>query len=650
MSEQEKKQAEELDAFLEQLQSGKQPAQPDAIEPEDAALLEKVVAFAHQNQPQPHFAAKLERTLQSAAQASRAVDQAAARRESGLQGIMRRITQRSPLMYKRILIPLASVVALALTLWVVLSLGRMQPGEQNPVAGLETSVPTSGPQPSQAPSGETPSTPPRLVALPFLSSLMQGGFGGSGSSAFGPVPIQFILDVDIPSSPGQAAVYLRDAPTPLSVEAIKAIAAKLGLQPIVYAPQPIGPSTPLDEMGYLQAIDGRREVLLERSGIVHYTDWILSPWYGDYRSPASSLPSQEQAVQSASQFLEAASLLDVPYLVGQPSSDMVPFRAVVDDGAALLSTFATVSIGSSGQPWSVTYENPAMQNAGDYPIISAQEAWDLLDAGELSGRVWLQRSSDPLAWDAYPSGVTTFWLRHYASGQRADIFGKLQISYPVESGASLYITINGVLLQGDRGTLEAVAQAYLDQMQDSGDVDAPIHVWGTIQEMSGYQILSIEGWEAGFSMDSMLGWVNAAGTPYTLHGTIQRQGPSAALLTDGGEALPMPDVPSDLPTGSAVFVQAGEIGGTLEWSRIQIDVSQEFNPPAQPSEILAHVEEIQLRYFVPSPDTIPAESAMEFTYRWAQPVWYFSGHTEQGARFEVYVQALSDQFLSSQVP
>jgi len=579
-------------------------------------------------------------------------------------------------MSKRIALPLAGAAALAVLFLVVLYVLRPLSGGPDQVAQLPTSAPpaVSGEtiQPPTVPLGsptspsatpqQTPASPAsspasqiELASLPPLSALMGGGYGGGGGAEIAPPQTEFVLNATLPASPAQMTFYVQSEPAPLTVEYVRQVAARLGLDAKVYAPQPLDAALTPGDVPWLTAADGPREVLVDRTDSFDYTDWSHSPWRSDYQYPPRNLPPLDQAVGSAERFLETAGLLGFPYRTAYPSGDTIRFFRVLDERWTLMDSFADVRVGSDGQVWSMAYRDLDLRSVGEYPIISAQEAWDMVrmstsGSGETDGRVWHSRPALP-AWGEFSAGTPRYWMRRYPAGQRADLFGSLRVLYPAEPGDALYVTMNGLVLTGDPRDLETLVQAYETLVHSSGDTETPLHVWGQVQDAGGYLMLEVEGWENGFTMDALAGWQDASGAPYYWSGTIERQGDPGLLLTDSGRAVQVPDLPADLAAGTAVFVQGGLAGDNLEWHTIQEALVDEGPYDGagvgQPVEIQAVVEQVELIYFIPPADSIPPDSTLEFAYRCAQPVWHLSGHTDQGLAFEVYVQAVVDAYLET---
>jgi hypothetical protein len=119
-------------------------------------------------------------------------------------------------------------------------------------------------------------------------------------------------------------------------------------------------------------------------------------------------------------------------------------------------------------------------------------------------------------------------------------------------------------------------------------------------------------------------------------------------LTDDGLTVELPDLPADLAAGTPVYVSGNLWDGWLEWFIIQEHPADEGWMPTTeplPAEIQASVEWIELVYLFGSLSNLTPEQYADPDYRSVQPVWRFSGHTDQGQTFEVLVQAVADSYL-----
>jgi hypothetical protein len=291
----------------------------------------------------------------------------------------------------------------------------------------------------------------------------------------------------------------------------------------------------------------------------------------------------------------------------------------------------------------VNYRQLVLDAIGTYPLIPAEDAWAMLVAGEPANRLWI-------TFYPVPTLNPEVWIRSYASGQSADAFAPLQVRRPLDPAGSPIITAGNLILAGDAVTLQALAQAHQDLLAQTGDVEAPLHLWGTIQDAGGYSMLQLAGWEASFSIDPMAGLVDPSGAPYQWSGVIERQGDQAWLLTDefqpvlGGETLQLPDLPAELASGTAVYVQGGLLGDRIEWSRIQERPAGEDGvPPVEPA-VQASVDHVELIYLAPQ-TTLMAQIVAPDELRVLMPVWSFTGQLDNGAHFQIWVQAVAAEYV-----
>jgi hypothetical protein len=634
--------AEELDAYLAARQTGQEAARPASMTADEAAFLDGLLALGESTRPHPAFTRELERLLRASAP----------KREAAMRG--------RPFFY---VIGAAALVAALLAGFIALNplgvLGELQSAAQAPavaprptIAGAETPSPAATDEPViEAPSVTPPAWPEESPPLPSLATMLGGGFGGGGEGAV-PPRVSFILDASLPEEPEQAEVYAQ-TPEWLTIPYVEAMASRWGLDGDIYAPdwmfdlQDVEAFVPLSYF----VIDGPRE--LSFYGTEALTYWDRSAfrdsssghWY-----PWGSPPPQEQGIATAEQFLRERDLLQEPYQIETGSYDsngQVRFYRILDSGQTLYGPFANVTISLDGRVASVSYHTFNLGSLGSYPIISAQEAWEILSAGEPLGRLWYHVPSSP-AGDPRIANPR-FWRREYEAGERMDVVGSITV-WQSATGGPPYASINDLILSGD--TLQTLVDEYEALRASSLDTEAPMHVWGQTQAVGGYLGLQVEGWES-LTFDSQQGWMSPSGLPYNWMGTIQREGDGGALLTSelmvigGGETLQMPDLPSDLADGTFVYVQGIAGGDTLEWQVIQERAADEgVMPPPPPAAIQAVVEQVDLIYYASPLERMAQEGLYaDFGLRSVQPVWRFNGHTDQGAPFEVYVQAVSDASL-----
>lgn len=670
MDELERMQAEELDVYLTARLSGRQVDRPKAVPAAEVDLLEGLLALSETSQPDPTFARELEDRLTGQARRRSAPGRAQPAGPRWLRGLVSGTPDRGVRVNTRIGIYAAGALALVAILFVALVvLTQIGPPsdqevarEPSPTAAQHTpSSPTVAPtvtpalvEPSSTPADTIvpvptveaptvapptrPETPPMLP--PMVAQVGSGFGGGGGGGEFAPPEVTFTLETTLPQSPGQVTVYAQ-TPEQLTVAAVKEIAGRWGLDGAVFMPLWMTAVESLDAFGRLDyiAVDEPRRLYFEGTELLHYSDQSVAPSHGGRWSPPESLPSVEQAVRIAEGFLTDRGLMQMPYQVGTrdyEDTGTLSFYRVLDPGWTLVRPFAQVTVSSDGRVGSVTYNTFDLESLGEYAILSAEEAWGLVGSGEPVGRVWYE--VEALGWSGPLRDLRAwnprYWAREYPAGQQVDLFGPLHIVYPAEAGGSPYVLMNGLVLAGD--DIPSLAQAYRQQMEATMDTETQMHVWGEVRDAGEYRVLQVGGWES------------TAGMTTNWSGTVQRQDGQGLLLTVDGLSYTLRDLPADLPDGAAVFVSGGQMGERLEWSIIQ-EQPGELGPmpPAgtQPAEVLAAVEGVELVYFASSLSELSPETYADWSYRSVQPAWRFSGQTDQGIRFSVYVQAVLEASL-----
>lgn len=633
-----KNQADELDRYLTKLQSGEKAPAPEALPESEILLLRELVALSEHTGPEAAFASSLERRLRSAEQRSAA---------SALKQSPVWIGRQVPLSLA------AAVILIVLSLLAFPSMAhRLLKAGSNLIAQLDGAPssallnqtpageaspgPSSGkPSPSagtQAVAGEPTLMPTaafvELPSLPQLATMLAGQYGGAGADS--PRKVHYVLEATLPEGPASISAYIRNIPQPLEIKYIYEMAKRFGVQGKVYMPQWMVSQGATQAEGTRRnyiAIEDPIQILFEGTEMIQYLDRSRSLFFEGHWYPPQSLPPMEQAIRVAEGFLQDSGMLSAPYEI-VAGGDEIRFYHILEDAWSLSEPYAVVTVSPDGQVSQVTYRNFNLQNAGEFPMLSSQEAWEILSSGEPSGRIWFSQKPAPI-WNEWLHANPRFWAREYGNGQQADIFGPLHILYPVQPGADAHVVIDNLVLKGD---LQPMIEAYQTLVQATLDAQAPLHVWGLVRQADGYQILQVEGWEP---VDQFL-W----------SGTIRREGDRGYLQMQAGESLRLPNLPFELVEGTSVFVNGGRIGDGLEWSLIQempVDVSPIVG--SGETSLTAHVKQVELVYFVPPLDGLPPEALSDFGFRSLQPVWRFGGHTEEGRAFEAYVQAVTEAFI-----
>ncbi len=627
-------QAEELDAYLTHLQSGTRPLQAGSVAADETALLEGLLALAEAHAPAPDYVDGLERQLQTAVRGRQSAPRRRPR-QGGFAGMF----ARGETMNARWVLG-AGALALAAILLIAFSL--LQPGEwpndDQVVQGATPTTPATVP-PAPIDGTETPArpevTPPAWPAEPpALARLaVQGGLGGSGGSSETPPPaVTYILNATLPEGPAHLAIYAQ-RPELLTIERAAQAAQQWGLeQAVVYQSLWMTVLEKPDEFSlrWYAAVDGQQQLACEGTERLFYRDGTVPS--GDWCRAAGNLPSLEAGVAAATEFLSSRGLLDPASSLdtrGYAANGTLRFQRTLD-GRPLVGADVEVTIGGDGRVAGVTYNRLDLGSLGDYALISAQEAWELVGAADAGGRVWYSS----LGAAPQPQCPPRTWQRSYAAGQQADLFGPLGELYAVEPGVSPYVRMNGLRLVGD--DLLALVQAYRQLTATTGDSETPIHVWGAVQDGGDELLLQVAGWDCS-------DWRAGA----TWSGTVQRRDGQGVLVTDDGTELVLPDLPVELADGTRVFVNGVLWNEQIEWWNVQEFVVDGGMPAPQPGATQAVVEQVELIYYASPAYRLAQDVYADFGARAVQPVWRLSGHTDQGVAFEVYVQAVAETQLEA---
>jgi Putative zinc-finger len=399
-----------------------------------------------------------------------------------------------------------------------------------PVAGEQTSTP------QEIASTPTAQTAPRLTQQPALTPLPPE----SRSNPLFP-GVQFELGAELPPAPEQVTVYVQQLPEPASLEAIRQMAARLGLEAPVYQRPGEGPEPVYvvsDGFHSMTFPYGSAEVFLyvANEGSALSTHGPERPF--------------EELSQAASAFLTEAGLLEnTPVPEHLPNStNGVGFtrtlegRPVINGIGYAPGHGVEVEFDPDGKVSQVNYGPFRALPAGEYPILSAEQAWEAFLSGKAMNRLRYGVSG------AYiPSSLQT-WQRSYPTGEPIHMYGYVSVLQPAEPGGTPLASFNNWLVAGANASTFASQTSPYEFW----------HAWGQMQpDEQGRLAFHVEGWEI---------------SPYEeryLQGSIHHQGEKAWLETDEGD-FDLPELPADVPEG--VFTEARGVvatQGVLDWWLIQ---------------------------------------------------------------------------------
>ncbi|MEJ5310431.1 MAG: hypothetical protein WHX52_11710 [Anaerolineae bacterium] len=387
-----------------------------------------------------------------------------------------------------------------------------------------------------------------LPLLPRLASASGGGdMVGDGLLS----GAELLLGVELPAAPERAPVYNVTENVPNTPDAALAWAQAFGLpDPQVYR----DPRDP--ESLVVMGSDGRTLTFrfAGSMGGIHYGNDAAVGATGDALS-------FEQASEIAVAFLRAHNVLPEQYRLtpsevygSRPDESFMAFDVTVElAGHPLIGDAAVmhVVVNAAGEVQYAHILPLSFEPLHDYPVVSAQEAWDAL----LSGKAFRLETNQT---SRARSGIRVF-LRPgpaRAVGESVTVQGWVHILQPEQSGQPVWAQVT--TRDGSRFLLSDIPNA--DALTRIGYND--IEVGGLLMENLGPNAwrLAVQTWE-------VVPATNQAPLQ-SLVGTLQREGDTAWLVDDNGARYPLPDPPAELDDGARIEVAAPadfEPGAPLDW-------------------------------------------------------------------------------------
>jgi hypothetical protein len=386
--------------MLDQYLRGELDASHPGVPADEAELAEQIRAAAARLNPDPQFAAALERKLRQP------------RTDSPLWG------QR----FLRVWPSLAGAAALVILgfalHWIVQSIAPRPAIPAVSSTGTPIYVVEAGtPEPRETPSG------------PLFTSPYTGG--------------QYQLQADFPPAPAQATLY-RQVPSlaGISLEFARQTAARIGLEVPAYTAPGLMPG----QQAFLFT-DGKARLF------VYGPDHFL--YYAESSAQRLAETISEENMVQAEAFLAPLGLLDFPYITKTsieqpgvlsfvPTLDGIP----VSYGANFNPT-VDVLFNKEGQVNQIFYDNlPFFEALDAYPIISAEQAWEKFTSG-----------TNPLGVQVSGYGFTpsTFkdWYHSHPLDQPVTFYGSLD-TYPSAEGGEPLLLVENVPLSGNWQGLETL--------------------------------------------------------------------------------------------------------------------------------------------------------------------------------------------------
>ncbi len=685
MKEQEPILADELSRRITaEMQGQMQPPVSEAIQPE-AELAAKLISLANDTHPDPDFVAALGSQLaRRAAQKARQPNKSALpERPSFWQQLAQLLKEGTTMNRNKYLLgALGALVLIVAAVFILTNRGNNN--ETEPIAVVtDNGAPAEneGVAPTEQAADESTEVAD-LPPLPVLENTQATGMGGGGGAATSARPqsggggfaaedaaigidggfiytdpfsgTTFTLNATLPTEPLLASVVQNVPETAVSVEVARDLANRFGFtgqmyreQYPVFEQEPGVPEYVPPVVYYL--FDGPRTMVIDAWGAYYNDTSIVNDW-------ENPMPFA-QAAPIAEAFLQERGLLNFEYEVQQLWGTDVNFVRMID-GRPSSQPELTVGVSQEGQVFFVSYQ--LLRNAetlGRYPLITAQEAWEILQSGVVENQIPYMYIFNPDQAVAEPAVLEPdpfaeqyqYWAREYAAGEEVHLYEWPIVYLPVDGG-SPRIQVRGYILQADDATLNALAAR----------VGQQTHLWGQVSADG--RTFELTGWEA---IEQIL-------EPISGPGVISREGDQVLFTnSDTGTVYIVPSAPADLADGLEVYLfgwSARDLGlayPVVDWENIDKIVNIEPLPeetlpvdvPIEGDEDMVFepftyetftVNDVTLAYYTSY--VWPTDESGETRYDGqptiiVQPTWKFRGETDTGEFVEFFVQATQPDFL-----
>jgi len=430
------------------------------------------------------------------------------------------------------------------------------------IIGLVWSIKTLAPITNQIPAAvsspeETiPILLPGESPLPTLTATSQGiqptptiSIPPSMSVSLLPT-VNFIFPFDLPTSPDRMTIYQQQLSLAVTAETARQIASQWGINGGIYS----SPSEGMGDVIY-NAMDGSRSMrFLNFPDQFIYQVGYVSPDYGSALMDNGPLPPFEDQVKIAINFLKLFGILDLPY----QTSSLETERGVVGfipqlDGYPVIQEIGVdrsnigwidVKVNTLGQVTMVQYSHHNFKPVADYPILTAQQAWD-----RFSKDVNLQHSRYAVLSPEQPNTYQA-WVRSFQPGDNADLYGYVNSYQSDESASPPLVMIGDLPIIGDNS---GMVPANLYEVNF-------VHAWGQIQSSS----------TDGIALN-LAGWEHSSLTDEYITGTLTTQGGQAQLIALD-RTISLLDPPLNIPDGLQVGIQGVVLDGDppiLNWKFIE---------------------------------------------------------------------------------
>jgi hypothetical protein len=363
--------------------------------------------------------------------------------------------------------------------------------------------------------------------------------------------VNFTFASELPSSPESMTIYQQKLSQAVTAETARQVADQWGVAGGVYS----SPSEGMNDVIF-DVMDGSRSMrFLNFPDQYIYQVGYASPDYGSALMDSGPLPSFDEQVAIATNFLEHLGILDLPYQTVPLETErgVVAFIPLLDGYPVIQEIgvdrsnigWIDVKVNTPGQVTMVQYSHHEFLPVGEYPILNAQQAWE-----RFTNDMNLQHSRYAVL-SAERANTYQSWVRKYEPGQQADIYGWVNTNQPVDSSLPPFVSINNLPIIGDTAAMVPSNQY---------DVNF-VHAWGQIQGSP----------TDGIALN-LAGWENSSLTEEYITGTLQTQAGQVQIVAPD-RTLPLIDPPVNISDGMQVGIQGVVLAGnppTLNWKFIEI--------------------------------------------------------------------------------
>ncbi|MBN1149182.1 MAG: zf-HC2 domain-containing protein [Anaerolineales bacterium] len=401
-------------------------------------------------------------------------------------------------------------------------------------ATLSTGTPENLPSPTST-GTDADTIGATRASIPLPTQATQGADTKTPNFRNGPMgafpEIEFVFSVAPPTGPQRVMLFEQILPEALSAENARQAAALLGI-----VGEPLAGHSESPEMTVYEVTDG-----YDLARFINFPQqFVLSRALG--ADPGSAIASDDERISAAEALIEQVGLRSLPYRAEINLRGDVEFAPLLDERPVIFGIgdaaggfgWARASVDAYGQVSALYYSGREFRELGEYPVLSAERAWERLMESDLSQARFAVLGS--LEASDYRD-----WPRAYPTGQTLDLYGYLHTAGAGNAQGQVWFNDWPVANDG------ALSGASMGEF---------LHLRGQFSEMDGRRVLNVESWELSPLEEEYVG------------GEVQRQGDQAFLMNDDGRVFLLPNFPQELPDGTRITLNGAARPGNpvvLEW-------------------------------------------------------------------------------------